>query len=89
MSGSAPGEVLFRPRQAQSALYLVADGVVEVCRPEVTGGEPEPVAYLGPGATLAESKVITGTPSARWRAFPRGGDDQVASSGPPQALLLA
>ena len=69
----APGEVLFRPRQAPSALYLVADGVVEVCRPDVTGGEPEPVAYLGPGATLAESKVITGTPFSSLARFPEGG----------------
>jgi CRP-like cAMP-binding protein len=69
----APGEVLFRPRQAPSALYLVADGVVEVCRSEVPGGEAEPVAYLGPGATLAESKVITGTAFSSLAQFPEGG----------------
>jgi len=69
----AEGEVLFRPRQAPTGLYLVAEGVVEVCRPGVAGGDPEPVAYLGPGATLAESKVITGTPFSSLARFPAGG----------------
>ncbi len=67
------GEVLFRPRQAPSALYLVIEGMVEVCRAESPGGEPEPVAYLGPGATLAESKVVTGTPFNSLARFPEGG----------------
>lgn len=71
--GHGPDEVLFRPRQVPSALYLVVEGVVEVCRTEIDGGALEPVAYLGPGATLAESKVITGSPFRSLARFPEGG----------------
>jgi CRP-like cAMP-binding protein len=67
------GEVLFRPRDAPSALYLVVDGVAEINRREHPDGELEPVAYVGAGATLAASKVITGTPFAALARFPEGG----------------
>ncbi len=67
------GEILFRPRQLPTALYLVVDGVVEISRQEVPDGDLEPVAYRGPGATVAESKVITGTPFNSLARFPEGG----------------
>lgn len=66
-------DVVFRPREAPQALILVLDGLVEVRRVEVPGDRPEPVAYLGPGATLAESKVVTGTPFSSLARFPEGG----------------
>jgi len=67
------GEVLFQPRQLPTALYLVSDGVVELSRRQSPEGEVEPVAYRGPGAVLAESKVITGTPFNSLARFPEGG----------------
>jgi CRP-like cAMP-binding protein len=67
------GDVLFQPRQAPGALVLVLEGLVEVSRSEVEGLDPEPVAYLGPGAVLAESKVITGTAFSSLARFPEGG----------------
>lgn len=69
----AQGEEIFRPGQTPSALYLVAEGVVEVARAEASTGAQEIVAYLGPGATLAESKVISGTPFRSSARFPEGG----------------
>jgi len=69
----AEGEELFRPRQTATALYLVVFGVVEVARPNEDSGTEEVVAYVGPGATLAESKVISGTPFASSARFPEGG----------------
>lgn len=67
------GETLFEPRQPATALYLVIDGVVEISR-EVEDGEGiKPVAYLGPGAVLGESKVITGTMLRSRARFPEGG----------------
>ena len=67
------GEILFRPRQLPTALYLVVEGVVEISRQESPDAELEPVAYRGPGATLAESKIITGTPFKSLARFPEGG----------------
>jgi CRP-like cAMP-binding protein len=67
------GAELFQPRQLPSALYLVVSGVVEISRQETEDGPFEPVAYRGVGATLAESKVITGTPFNSLARFPEGG----------------
>jgi len=67
------GEVLFQPRQLPTALYLVCEGVVEISRRQSPEGEIEPVAYRGPSAVLAESKVITGTPFNSLARFPDGG----------------
>ena len=67
------GETLFQPRQLPTALYLINDGVVEISRRQSPDGELEPVAYRGPGAVLAESKVITGTPFNSLARFPEGG----------------
>lgn len=67
------GETLFQPRQLPTALYLIHDGVVEISRRQSPDGEMEPVAYRGPGAVLAESKVITGTPFNSLARFPEGG----------------
>jgi CRP-like cAMP-binding protein len=67
------GDVLFRPKDTPSALYLVVDGVVEISRREDPEGELEPVAYAGTGATIASSKVITGTPFEAQARFPEGG----------------
>jgi len=69
----AAGEVLFRPRQVPSALYLVLNGVVEICREEDEATGLQPVAYLGAGALLSESKVITGTVLSSMARFPEGG----------------
>jgi CRP-like cAMP-binding protein len=67
------GETLFQPRQLPTALYLVNEGIVEISRRQSPDGELEPVAYRGPGAVLAESKVITGTPFNSLARFPEGG----------------
>jgi len=67
------GEVLFRPKQPATALYLVLEGVVEICREVEEGEGIKPVAYLGPGAVLGESKVITGTMLKSQARFPEGG----------------
>lgn len=69
----AAGDPLFRPGQGATALYLVVDGLAEICRIKKDAGLPEPVAYAGPGAVLAESKVITGTPFTALARFPEGG----------------
>ncbi|MFV2071639.1 MAG: cyclic nucleotide-binding domain-containing protein [Thermoanaerobaculales bacterium] len=69
----AAGEVLFRPRQVPSALYLVLSGVVEICREEDETAGLQPVAYLGAGALLSESKVVTGTALSSLARFPEGG----------------
>lgn len=67
------GEVLFRPKQPAGALYLILDGVVEISREIEEGEGLKPVAYVGPGAVLGESKVITGTAFRSQAAFPEGG----------------
>ena len=67
------GEILFRPRQLPTALYLMVDGVVAVIRLPRHIRRQEPVAYRGAGATVAESKVITGTPFNSLARFPEGG----------------
>lgn len=67
------GDVLFTPRQPPGSLVLVLEGLVEICRAETEDGEPEPVAYLGPGAVLGESKVITGSVFTSLARFPEGG----------------
>jgi CRP-like cAMP-binding protein len=67
------GGVLFRPGETPSALYLVLDGVVEVCREESSEVGLQPVAYLGEGSTVSESKVLTGTALNSLAHFPEGG----------------
>ncbi len=66
-------ETLFRPKQPATALYMVLDGVVEISREIEEGEGLKPVAYLGPGAVLGESKVITGTALKSKARFPEGG----------------
>jgi CRP-like cAMP-binding protein len=68
-----PGTVLFQPGQMPAALYLVLHGVVEICREESSELGLRPVAYLGPGSTVSESKVITGSAMASLAQFPEGG----------------
>lgn len=70
----AHGEVLFRPSEVPTALYLVVRGVVEINRQGAQEGEFEPIAYVGAGATLAAGKVITGTPFESLARFPEGGE---------------
>jgi len=67
------GEMLFKPKNPATALYLVLDGVVEISREEIEGHGIKPVAYLGSGAVLGESKVITGTALKSQARFPEGG----------------
>jgi CRP-like cAMP-binding protein len=67
------GGVLFEPNQVPAALYLVLDGVVEICRVESEEIGMQPVAYLGPGSTLSEAKVLTGTALNSMAHFPEGG----------------
>jgi CRP-like cAMP-binding protein len=67
------GGVLFRPGEVPAALYLVLDGVVEICRVESAEVGPQPVAYLGVGSTLSEAKVLTGTALTSLAHFPEGG----------------
>ena len=68
------GEVLFRPQEVPNALYLVVGGVAEISRRENREAEYEPVAYVGAGAALAASKVITGSPFESLARFPEGGE---------------
>ena len=67
------GEMLFKPKNPATALYLILDGVVEISREVNEGQGIKPVAYLGPGAVLGESKVITGTGLKSQARFPEGG----------------
>lgn len=67
------GEMLFRPKQSATALYLVLEGVVEVRREIQEGEGLKPVAYIGPGSVLGESKVISGTALRSEARFPEGG----------------
>lgn len=67
------GELLFRPKERATALFLVLDGVVEICREIEEGDGMKPVAYVGPGTVLGESKVITGTALKSEARFPEGG----------------
>jgi len=72
--GGAPaGGVLFQAGEVPAALYLVLDGVVEICRVESEEIGMQPVAYLGPGSTLSEAKVLTGTALNSMAHFPEGG----------------
>ena len=67
------GGVLFQPGEVPAALYLVLDGVVEICRVESEEVGLQPVAYLGVGSTLSEAKVLTGTALNSMAHFPEGG----------------
>jgi CRP-like cAMP-binding protein len=67
------GGILFEPGDVPSALYLVLDGVVEICREESVVLGVQPVAYLGAGSTLCEAKVLTGTSLTSLAHFPEGG----------------
>jgi len=67
------GGVLFRPGEVPAALYLVLDGVVEICREESQEVGLQPVAYIGAGSTMSEAKVLTGTALNSMAHFPEGG----------------
>lgn len=67
------GGVLFQEGEVPAALYLILDGVVEICRVESEEIGMQPVAYLGPGSTLSEAKVLTGTALNSMAHFPEGG----------------
>ena len=67
------GGRLFEPGTAPSALYLVLDGVVEICREESPEVGLQAVAYVGVGSTLCASKVLTGTALKSMAHFPEGG----------------
>ncbi len=67
------GGVLFQAGEIPAALYLILDGVVEICRVESEEIGMQPVAYLGPGSTLCEAKVLTGTALNSMAHFPEGG----------------
>jgi len=67
------GGVLFRPGQTPAALYLVLEGVVEICREESEEVGLQPIVYLGVGALLSESKIITGTTLSSLARLPEGG----------------
>ena len=67
------GGVLFQPGEVPAALYLVLDGVVEICRVESREVGLQPVAYLGVGSTISEAKVLTGTALTSMAHFPKGG----------------
>ncbi|MEJ2580618.1 MAG: DUF4388 domain-containing protein [Acidobacteriota bacterium] len=67
------GGVLFQPGDVPAALYLVLDGVVEICRVESEEVGLRPVAYLGVGSTVAEARVLTGSTLSAKAHFPEGG----------------
>jgi len=68
-----PGGVLFRPGDVPAALYVVLDGVVEICREESIEVGMQAVAYLGYGSLMCESKVLTGSSLTSLGHFPEGG----------------
>jgi len=68
-----PGGVLFRPGDVPAALYLVLDGVVEICREESAEVGMQVVAYIGYGSLLCKSKVLTGNVLCSLGHFPEGG----------------
>jgi len=68
-----PGGVLFRPGDVPAALYMVVDGVVEICREESVEVGMQAVAYLGCGSLMCESKVLTGSALTSLGHFPEGG----------------
>ncbi len=67
------GGVLFRPGDVPAALYMVLDGVVEICREESVEVGMQAVAYLGYGSLMCESKVLTGSALTSLGHFPEGG----------------
>jgi len=67
------GRALFEPREAPTTLWLVVEGLVEICRQEDPFGPFEAVAYMGPGVLIGENKIITGTPFQSMARFPEGG----------------
>jgi hypothetical protein len=67
------GEILFSAQQKPHALYLIVEGVVEIFRTDPKSGDRKPIAYVGPGETVGESKIITGTAFASSARFPDGG----------------
>ncbi len=69
----APGTILFRPGEVPAALYLVLEGVVEISREESRELGMRAVAYMAPGSTVLESKVITGSVLTSLAQFPEGG----------------
>jgi len=79
-----PGGVLFRPGDVPVALYMVLDGVVEICREESPEVGMQAVAYLGYGSLLCESKVLTGSVLTSLGHFPEGG----ATLQWPRPILL-
>ncbi len=58
----ASGEILFRAGEPADALYLVADGAVEVLAASGVGpaGETQPIATLGGGEAFGEMALLTG-----------------------------
>ena len=69
----AAGVPLFEPRTAPTTLWMVLEGLVEVCRQEDPSAPSEAVAYMGPGAVLGENKIVTGTVYQSVARFPEGG----------------
>jgi CRP-like cAMP-binding protein len=57
-----PGAVVFRQGDEGDRLYIVKRGVLEILAQQADGGEPVPVAYLGPGEVLGELALLTGSP---------------------------
>ena len=79
-----PGGVLFRPGDVPAALYMVLEGVVEICREESVEVGMQAVAYLGYGSLMCESKVLTGSALNSLGHFPEGG----ATLQWPRPILL-
>jgi len=53
------GDLLFEEGDDAEALYVVADGAVEV-RSQAPGGEPIVLADLGPGSVVGEMSILEG-----------------------------
>ena len=56
----APGEVLFRAGDAGDALYIVADGKIDVIEEGNAPGESRKLAELGPGQAFGEMALLSG-----------------------------
>lgn len=53
------GDLLFEEGDAAEALYVVADGTIEV-RTRTPGGESTVLAELGPGSVIGEMSILEG-----------------------------
>jgi len=79
----AEGAELFREAEPAGQLFLILDGEVVLLSP-ANGGGWQPVVQLGPGDTVGEDAVLTGTP---YGATARATAPTTVIAIPAQALM--